>query len=210
MESFGKYIKGERERRGVSLEEISRITKVGQGQLKAIENDDFAALPPIAFVKGFVRAYARHIGIEPDEAIIKLEEYLSEIEGEENSFGDKAIRQFRKASPDPRMIIAVAVAGLLVLIVLMVLAVRSCGKGETALRDMTPQSKQNATLSEYPEDKLFYVYSGEENANPALPMVPPQSFRINKIGRPTKPAPSETIQETSEDYSAGGSPPSSQ
>ena len=208
MESFGKYIRGERERKGVSLDEISRVTKVGLGQLKAIENDDFGALPPIAFVKGFVRAYARHIGLEPDEAIIRLEQYISEIEGEEDSFGEKAVRQFRKASPDPRMVIAVVAAGLLVLIVVIVLAVRSCGKGENALRDMTPQSKQNSTLSEYSEDKLLFVNSAGESANPALPMVPPQSFRINKIGRPEKPAPRETNRGASEDYSAGGSPPS--
>jgi cytoskeleton protein RodZ len=55
--------------RGISLDEISHATKIGTRLLKALEDEDFQKLPGGIFNKGFVRAYAKFLGIDEDEAV---------------------------------------------------------------------------------------------------------------------------------------------
>ena len=52
MESLGKYLKAEREVRNLSLEEVSKFTKIRENFLRAIEEDRYEFLPPAIYVKG--------------------------------------------------------------------------------------------------------------------------------------------------------------
>ncbi len=69
MESFGARLKREREQRKITLDEIAVSTKIGTRFLAAIEEDRFDQLPGGIFNKGFVRAYARHLGMDENQAI---------------------------------------------------------------------------------------------------------------------------------------------
>ena len=69
MSSFGAQLKQERERQGVSLEDISLSTKIGTRMLRALEEEHFDQLPGGIFNKGFVRAYARCLGMDEDQAV---------------------------------------------------------------------------------------------------------------------------------------------
>src|SRR5437773_895744 len=73
MSSVGSHLRELRERRGVSLEEISRSTRVLSPRLQALEADNFAALPAPAFVRGFIRAYCQALGEHPDAALALYE-----------------------------------------------------------------------------------------------------------------------------------------
>lgn len=69
MPSFGQKLKLEREKRAITLEQISSSTKIGTRMLKALEDENFDQLPGGIFDKGFVRAYARHVGLDEDQAV---------------------------------------------------------------------------------------------------------------------------------------------
>src|SRR4051794_19331296 len=69
MASFGERLKREREMRNVSLEEIAESTKIGKRNLQALETEDFDRLPGGIFNKGFVRAYAKYLGLDEDQAV---------------------------------------------------------------------------------------------------------------------------------------------
>ncbi|MFZ0286268.1 MAG: RodZ domain-containing protein [Terriglobales bacterium] len=69
MDSFGVRLKQEREQRGITLEEISQSTKIGTRMLQALEQDHFDQLPGGIFNKGFIRAYARCLGLDEEQAI---------------------------------------------------------------------------------------------------------------------------------------------
>lgn len=73
-ESFGHYLARERELRGMSLQQIAEQTRIGAGNLKALEQDDRARLPARVFVLGYIRAYAQAIGLNADEAVLRYEE----------------------------------------------------------------------------------------------------------------------------------------
>ena len=69
MGEFGEKFRKERERRGLTLDDVSSVTKINSRMLKAIEGEHFDQLPGGVFNKGFVRAYAKHLGFNDEEAI---------------------------------------------------------------------------------------------------------------------------------------------
>ncbi len=69
MGSFGDKLKREREMRAITLEEIAEATKIGTRSLKALEDEHFDQLPGGIFNKGFVRAYARFLGLDEEQAV---------------------------------------------------------------------------------------------------------------------------------------------
>ncbi|MDO8527306.1 MAG: helix-turn-helix domain-containing protein [Deltaproteobacteria bacterium] len=79
MESIGAYLKRQREMRKIKLEDISSLTKINLKCLQALEADDLAALPGEIFAKGFIRSYAKAIGLNSDEALLQFEEYLKTV-----------------------------------------------------------------------------------------------------------------------------------
>src|SRR6267378_1300583 len=76
VEPFGTRLKRERELRGITLDDVSLSTKIGKHFLSALEEERFDQLPGGIFSKGFVRAYARHLGIDEEQAVA---DYLSAI-----------------------------------------------------------------------------------------------------------------------------------
>lgn len=73
MESLGQYLKVQRKLRNVSLEDVSRASKVHQNWLELLENDDFDKLPSDVFAKGYLRLYANAIGLDPDDVVLRYE-----------------------------------------------------------------------------------------------------------------------------------------
>ena len=73
-EPIGNCLRKVRQERNLTLEEISRITKISKRYLAAIENDDFDELPAPTFARGFIRAYANFVGIDSEEIVQKYRE----------------------------------------------------------------------------------------------------------------------------------------
>lgn len=69
LASFGEELRREREIRGISLKEISDATKISKRFLEAIERNDHRTLPAPVFTRGFVREYARYLGLNSDEMV---------------------------------------------------------------------------------------------------------------------------------------------
>ena len=71
---FGRYLSQQRELRGMSREDISRETKIPPSLVAALEEGQMERLPARIFVLNYIRAYARVIGMEPEEAVLRYEE----------------------------------------------------------------------------------------------------------------------------------------
>lgn len=69
MSSLGAYLRELRARRGVSLEEVARTSRVAQRYLASLEADQLDDLPAPVFTRGFVRAYCQAVGETPDDAL---------------------------------------------------------------------------------------------------------------------------------------------
>jgi cytoskeleton protein RodZ len=69
LASFGEELRREREIRGISLKEIADATKISKRFLDAIEHNDHKTLPAPVFTRGFVREYARYLGLNAEEMV---------------------------------------------------------------------------------------------------------------------------------------------
>jgi cytoskeletal protein RodZ len=69
MSSFGEDIRRERELRRITLREVAESTKITLRYLEALEKNEFDDLPGGVFNRGFVRAYAEYIGIDPEATV---------------------------------------------------------------------------------------------------------------------------------------------
>ncbi|MBW1846722.1 MAG: DUF4115 domain-containing protein [Deltaproteobacteria bacterium] len=72
--SFGYYLQSIRLEKGISLEEVSKETRIRLENLLLIEKEDHENLPAQIFVKGFLRAYANTIGADDKEAVQRYEQ----------------------------------------------------------------------------------------------------------------------------------------
>ncbi|HVR29630.1 MAG TPA: helix-turn-helix domain-containing protein [Thermoanaerobaculia bacterium] len=68
-DSFGDWLKRQRSLREISLREISDVTKISLRYLEALEENRFSVLPAAVFARGFLREYARYVGLDPDEVV---------------------------------------------------------------------------------------------------------------------------------------------
>ena len=66
---IGARLRHAREARGLTLDAISRSTRVQSRILSAIERNDSVTLPPRPYGRGFVRAYASEVGLDPDRTV---------------------------------------------------------------------------------------------------------------------------------------------
>ena len=121
MDSFGEFLRRERELRHIELNEISKITKIKKAYLQAIENDTYDELPDIAFVKGFIRAYCNYIGLDSEQTVNYFQQFYEEsfsqtVKPQKKSFRSRLNRQ---------TITALAAAGLVLAGIMLVLLYRT-------------------------------------------------------------------------------------
>lgn len=69
LASFGEELRREREIRGISLKEIADATKISKRFLDALERNDHKTLPAPVFTRGFVREYARYVGLNAEDMV---------------------------------------------------------------------------------------------------------------------------------------------
>jgi cytoskeletal protein RodZ len=95
MSELGSYIKQEREKKNMSLEELHEETKIRQLYLEAIENGEFSTLPGEVYLKGFLRTIARELSLEYGQL---LELYSQDIgvEFEENDYNEKTNKALKE------------------------------------------------------------------------------------------------------------------
>jgi hypothetical protein len=67
--TFGERLKRHRERRGVTLESISKTSKIPAALFAGLERGDCSRWPAGLYGRAYVRAYAEAIGLNPDETV---------------------------------------------------------------------------------------------------------------------------------------------
>ncbi|TVT56231.1 MAG: helix-turn-helix domain-containing protein [Azoarcus sp. PHD] len=112
----GTMLRKAREVRGESLEEVAHALKLSMRQLVAIESGHYEILPGPAFVRGFVRNYARHLGLDPEAVLAAVGAEASaavDLTPVSNAEGDMPANRGFKFNVVP----AAVVAGLLLVLI---------------------------------------------------------------------------------------------
>lgn len=119
MERLGQYLRAERGKRGMSLEEVSARTRIRLQTLEALERDDYPMLPAEVTVKGFLRAYARCLGLDEREVSARYQEFAAEyfkIANDDDRVGRTAQTGRQRAWQHKLTALGLTAAGLMVVI----------------------------------------------------------------------------------------------
>jgi len=115
-ETLGEKLRQAREERGITLSEVAEQTRISPLYIESIENDDYRSLPGGIFNKGFVKSFAKYVGVDEHEA---LQDYASLAANPDNQMVEAA-RTYRpevltddrsSVSSLPTIIIAVVILG---------------------------------------------------------------------------------------------------
>jgi len=160
-ESLGHYLKKEREKKNISLRDVSRNTRVREHLLEAMEADRYDLLPSPTFVKGFLQSYAKYVGLDPNEVVLRFQNVMKGPPKEEPSPPpEEEVSQKTK----PFWITGGAVLGGILLILLLIY-----------LTSQGPSPPPGAPTSPEPETKEGPV---------PTPSAPPLSPAPDQEGKP--------------------------
>ncbi|QQR80212.1 MAG: helix-turn-helix domain-containing protein [Deltaproteobacteria bacterium] len=86
MESLGQFLKREREFRGFSLDDVEGMTKINSLVLARIENDKYEELPTGTYLKGYLKLYAKAIGINLEDVLTRYQNLPTDSKKEVHPF----------------------------------------------------------------------------------------------------------------------------
>jgi hypothetical protein len=119
---IGYSLRAARERQGIGLPEAELATKIRAKYIRALEEEDFAALPADTYARGFLRTYAEYLGLDGE---IYVDEYASrfhnaEWEDEPAVSRRRRPRRTQRERTIERRGVLLALAGIAVLVALVV------------------------------------------------------------------------------------------
>ncbi|HMF90033.1 MAG TPA: helix-turn-helix domain-containing protein [Candidatus Angelobacter sp.] len=138
MGAFGERLRREREMRGITLDEISESTKISRRHLESLEREDFDALPGGIFNKGFVRAYARYLGLDEDQAVVDYSSASAEQPPPPDQFPLEVHEKPNREMNPRRSSVPLVLALLALLVVLAVFWARNRGHRSEAPANAAP------------------------------------------------------------------------
>ncbi len=122
IESVGEFFRQVRETKGLTLDEVASKTRIHPDFLRALEDGNFAKLPDQVFAKGFVRSYARSLGLDEEDAIRRFTEssgtFYNKHDELERHRQEQAENERRKQA-NRKVVIATVGVALLALVVLL-------------------------------------------------------------------------------------------
>jgi transcriptional regulator with XRE-family HTH domain len=121
-DSLGECFQRAREAKGLTLEEAAARTRILPQYLKAVEDNNYAKLPDEVFAKGFVRSYARILGLDEATVIRQFDESGGQFYAKRNereSLKQKIEEEERRKKANRNIVIGMVSAALLILFVLM-------------------------------------------------------------------------------------------
>ncbi|MBI3603662.1 MAG: helix-turn-helix domain-containing protein [Nitrospirae bacterium] len=121
-ESVGSFFKQVRETKGLSVDEVASKTRIHPDFLKALEEGNFAKLPEQVFAKGFVRSYARSLGLDEEDAMRRFVESAGVFYNKQSELDRLRVRQLedeRRKQANRKVVIAAAAVAVLGLVLLL-------------------------------------------------------------------------------------------
>ena len=206
FEELGLTLQREREKKGLSIEVVMEATKISRTNIVAMEGGDRSALPHPVYAKGFVKSYARYLGLDADELCMVVDREFQDLSDEvpdmgyevspaaEKAFQEKDGHEGRKKKPTwPLWLLLVVVVGIGVFAFLSLK-----GNDDSVKTQPAPAVEQAETAPPAPEaaqepDAVAPEETGEEAvqapAETAVPAEPAQE------AEPAKAVPASPVSE---------------
>jgi len=188
MESVGEFFRQVRETKGLTVDEVSSKTRIRSDFVKALEDGNFSKLPDQVFARGFVRSYARSLGLDEEDAIQRFTKSAGafyEKQDERERLKVRQVEEERKRQAN-RKAVSIAI-GIAVLTLIFLLSreqspVLRIGDSEQAVA-----TKRNVDTV---KDESVMVGQGETEPvvetpkTSEAPVAPPTQTSVEEARRP--------------------------
>ena len=191
-ETLGEYLRKAREARRISLEEVSQSTRISPPFLIALEKNDFDFFSQHNFIPGFLKLYARHLGLDSQE-ILKRYEFQCKMHQQQKAFQQLPLflnfnipiekAKERNSGPGQRLRKRVTLLALLVTVLSLFLYVRLVPEENRPSEAFRPALSPNIDPKD-PAEKMAVIPSAGSTEKEDLP---PKT----KDGSETSPPPEE-------------------
>ncbi len=182
-ESVGEFFRQVRETKGLTLDEVAIKTRIHPDYLKALEESNFAKLPEQVFAKGFVRSYARSLGLDEDDAMrrftVSAGTFYNKHE-ERERLRQQQVEDERKRKANRKDVIGAAGVAVLGLVLLLT-------REQGSVSVMRPETDASRTKAAREADRRGKTENGADRT------VKPQTSAPAPVGKPASlPTPATT------------------
>jgi cytoskeleton protein RodZ len=189
MESIGEFFKQVRETKGLTVDEVASKTRIRTDFVKALEEGNFAKLPDQVFARGFVRSYARSLGLDEDDAIHRFSQsagayYDKQVERERLKVRQAEEERKRLAN---RKAVAIAI-GIAILTLIFLLSREQSSLLVRRSNSDLPASASKRTTPPIPEPQDAPPSQHAEVTPPAPPPTTPKPKPSESPAVPPKAA----------------------
>jgi len=118
MPALGEQFRAAREARGLSLSDVAEHIRIRSVYLGDIEDENWAEIGAAVYIRGFLRTYARFLGLDPEEAVAQFNKSPAGVRAAEPTGMSRAAQEPEARAPSPLLWVAAAVAVTLVGVVI--------------------------------------------------------------------------------------------
>jgi cytoskeleton protein RodZ len=210
MESIGEFFKQVREAKGLTIDDVASKTRIRNDFVKALEEGNFAKLPDQVFARGFVRSYARSLGLDEDDAIQRFTQSSGayyDKQGERERLKVRQAEEDRKRKAN-RKAVAIAI-GIAILTLIFLLSREQSSLLVRRSSSDTPAPTSKRTVPPVSESQDAPPARHAEAVPPAPPVPPvvaaPPTPSKTKPSEPP-PAPAKVVEENNAGSGSGSAP----
>lgn len=175
--TLGEKLREAREARGISISEVAEQTRISALYLEGIEADDYRTLPGGIFNKGFVKSYAKYVGVDEQEA---LQDYARLISSQDNQVEEDTKTYRPEVLTDDR---SSSFNLLTIIFAIIILGLISWGAytfakyyGENQATNATPTPVANTSTSN--DNTQVNSNTADNNSNTNQPVAAPNEIKI--------------------------------
>ena len=156
---IGHHFRKVRERKHYSLEEISKVLRIGERYLEAIEEGNIEILPERVYTLGFVRAYAQYLGEKPTKCVEQFKQQtLLENQAVQLNLPDA----LRKSTTPNKMYLLISI-GVAITVLLLLFLVKSFSQEKQEIPDLIPSEKTLSRLETNDSAQIKFHNSATKN-----------------------------------------------
>ncbi len=180
--TLGQKLRQAREAQGIPISEVADQTRIAPLYIESIDNDDYRALPGGIFNRGFVKSYAKYVGVDEQEALMDYARLLNETEGndveEVKTYRPQVLTDDNSShSMIPTIIVAAIILGLMTGGILFLVNYLQ-QKSEPAPESVQSKTNTNSVIanSDVPPE------SNSATKPPAAPAMGSVKFEFSAVG----------------------------
>lgn len=192
----GRYLLQARQNKKLRIEDVAFELRLIPSQVTALEEDDYSRMPEVTYVRGYLRNYARLLGLSPDEVLLAHSRITRDDDLGNVVVAPVSEREIHAAG------FGVKILGALVLIAIIAAAVFLYMNRDIQVPDAVPVQEPVApVIKEIPtgSSKLSFAEPEPEPVIPvvSVPVTPPVSDNSNAEPQPEAVLPAVTEEQTS-------------